>query len=93
MPLHRRRRHLRHGLALLICLSHTGCSSIRELCRVAAEVRIFPLLTLAGSRSPFVDACLAEARACGREATTEPVDYEFQRGGREMFRITRAAGR
>lgn len=68
-------------------------ASIRELCRVAAEVRIFPLLTLAGTRSPFVDACIAEARACGREATAEPVDYEFQRGGREMFHVTAAAPR
>lgn len=63
-------------------------ASIRELCRVAAEVRIFPLLTLAGSRSPFVDACLAEARACGRETSIQPVDYEFQRGGCEMLRLT-----
>jgi SAM-dependent methyltransferase len=68
-------------------------ASIRELCRVATEVRVFPLLTLAGTRSPFVDACIAEARACGREAAIEPVDYEFQRGGREMFRIAGAAGR
>ena len=32
-------------------------ASIREMCRVAAEVRIFPLLALDGSRSPFVEAC------------------------------------
>jgi hypothetical protein len=62
-------------------------ASIRELCRVATEVRIFPLLTLAGTRSPFVDACVAEARAAGRAATIEPVNYEFQRGGHEMLRM------
>ena len=31
MTLHRRRRHLRRCLALLICLSHSGCSSVREM--------------------------------------------------------------
>jgi hypothetical protein len=68
---------------------HRG--SIRELCRVAADVRIFPVLALDGSRSPFVDACLAEARAAGFEATIERVDYEFQRGGNQMVRLRRGA--
>ena len=62
-------------------------ASIRELCRVAREVRIFPLLTLAGARSPFVDACIAEARGVGWQAGIETVDYEFQRGGNEMLRL------
>jgi hypothetical protein len=63
-------------------------ASIRELCRVAREVRIFPLLALAGTPSPFVDACMDEARAAGRQAGVEPVDYEFQRGGNEMLRLS-----
>jgi hypothetical protein len=66
-------------------------ASIRELGRVAADVRIFPLLALDGSRSPFVDACLADARAAGLDATIERVDYEFQRGGTEMLRLRRSA--
>jgi hypothetical protein len=66
-------------------------ASVRELCRVAPDVRIFPLLTLDGSRSPFVDACLAEARSAGLDATIEPVEYEFQRGGNEMLRLRRSA--
>jgi len=66
-------------------------ASIRELSRVAAEVRIFPLLTLDGSRSPFVDACLADARASGLEAVIERVEYEFQRGGNEMLRLRHSA--
>ena len=45
-------------------------ASIREMCRVAPEVRIFPLLALDGSRSPFVEACVAEARTAGAEAET-----------------------
>jgi hypothetical protein len=66
-------------------------ASIRELCRVAAEVRVFPLLALDGSRSPFVEACVAEARAAGAEAETVRVPYEFQRGGNEMLRVRRIA--
>ena len=66
-------------------------ASIRELSRVAAEVRIFPLLALDGSRSPFVDACLADARTAGLEATLERVEYEFQRGGNEMLRLRHSA--
>jgi hypothetical protein len=64
-------------------------ASVRELCRVAREVRIFPLLALDATRSPFVDACVAAARAAGVEATIELVDYEFQRGGHEMLRLRR----
>jgi hypothetical protein len=66
-------------------------ASIRELCRIAAEVRIFPLLALDGSRSPFVEACVAEARAAGADAETVRVPYEFQRGGNEMLRVRRIA--
>jgi hypothetical protein len=66
-------------------------ASIREMCRVAAEVRVFPLLALDGSRSPFVDACVADARAAGVEAETVRVPYEFQRGGNEMLRVRRSA--
>jgi hypothetical protein len=57
--------------------------------RVAREIRLFPLLALDGSRSPFVDACVAEARRLGGVATVEPVDYEFQRGAHEMLRVRR----
>lgn len=66
-------------------------ASIRELCRVAAEVRIFPLLALDGTRSPFVERCLADARTAGLDATVERVAYEFQRGGNEMLRLRRRA--
>jgi SAM-dependent methyltransferase len=66
-------------------------ASVREMCRVAPEVRIFPLLALDGSRSPFVDACVAEARAAGADAEMVRVPYEFQRGGNEMLRLRRGA--
>lgn len=61
--------------------------SIRELCRVAREVRIFPLLALGGQRSSYVGGVSTEMRSAGYEVTIERVPYEFQRGGNEMMRI------
>jgi len=61
--------------------------SISELSRIAHEIRIFPLVTLAGERSPYVDRCVAELRAAGCNVTIETVPYEFQRGGNQMMRI------
>jgi hypothetical protein len=63
--------------------------SLRELCRVAQEVRVFPLLALGGQRSPYVDRSLADLRESGHEVSIERVPYEFQRGGNEMARIRR----
>jgi hypothetical protein len=60
---------------------------VREICRVAPEVRIFPLLALGGARSPFVDRCIADLREAGYRVMIEKVNYEFQRGGDEMLRI------
>jgi hypothetical protein len=64
-------------------------AAARELCRVAAEVRIFPLLALGGEPSPFVDLCKTALEDCGRVVSVETVAYEFQRGGNEMMRIRR----
>ncbi len=61
--------------------------AIRDMCRAGAEVRIFPLLALGGSRSPFVEPCLQELREGGHAVSIEVVGYEFQRGGNEMMRI------
>jgi SAM-dependent methyltransferase len=62
-------------------------SAVRDLCRVAHEVRIFPLLALGGQRSPYVEVVAGEARAAGNEAMIETVPYEFQRGGNQMMKI------
>jgi SAM-dependent methyltransferase len=64
-------------------------SAIREMCRVAAEVRIFPLLRLGGERSPFVDENVDALRDSGFDVSLERVPYEFQRGGNQMMRIRR----
>ena len=62
--------------------------SMRELCRVAREVRVFPLLALGGQPSPHVTAVTAELEEMGFTVKIERVPYEFQRGGNEMLRVT-----
>jgi hypothetical protein len=69
-------------------------SSIAEMCRVADEVRIFPLLALGSVRSRHVDPVADEIRRRGFHVSIENVPYEFQKGGNQMMRIRRgdAAG-
>jgi hypothetical protein len=62
-------------------------SAIREMCRVAVEVRIFPLLALGGGQSPYVASTVAEFRDSGFDVSIENVPYEFQRGGNRMMRL------
>jgi hypothetical protein len=61
--------------------------AVAELCRVADEVRIFPLVTLSNVRSPHLAAVVRAAERFGRRARVEKVPYEFQRSGNEMLRI------
>lgn len=63
---------------------HRG--SILELCRVAKEVRIFPLLTLDGIPSPHLPRILDELSGIC-EISVETVHYEFRRGGNQMLRV------
>lgn len=62
-------------------------SALIELCRVAADVRVFPLLTLAGTTSPLVEPLVEFGRGRGWQMTFERVPYEFQRNGHTMMRI------
>jgi len=61
--------------------------AIAEMCRVANEVRIFPLLDMGGVPSPYVDEITAELQCSGYEVEVKKVQYEFQRGGNQMMRI------
>lgn len=65
-------------------------SAIREMSRVAREVRIFPLLALGAAPSPWVRSVAEACRAHGFRVSIEHVPYEFQRGGNQMMRIYRA---
>lgn len=61
--------------------------TIRELCRVCGETRIFPLLQLGGVPSPHVEEVMQHFTAAGYEVSKVKVDYEFQRGGNQMLKI------
>jgi hypothetical protein len=61
--------------------------SIAAMCSVAAEVRIFPLLTYNSDPSPYVDPLIFSLRKSGKRVSVERVTYEFQRGANEMLRI------
>ncbi|PYR93459.1 MAG: SAM-dependent methyltransferase [Acidobacteria bacterium] len=62
-------------------------AALHEMCRIATEVRVFPLLALESHRSPFVETCAADLVGFGREVAIERVPYAFQRGGNEMMRV------
>jgi len=66
-------------------------AAVLELCRVAQEVRVFPLLALGGRPSSFVETSAGVLRSAGAGVTIERVPYEFQRGGNEMMRIRRVS--
>ncbi|HTM02889.1 MAG TPA: methyltransferase domain-containing protein [Vicinamibacterales bacterium] len=66
--------------------------AIAEMCRVASEVRIFPLLALGSTPSPLVAPVAAQLRGRGFGVSIEHVPYEFQRGGNKMMRIRRPCG-
>jgi hypothetical protein len=64
-------------------------AAIREMARVATEVRIFPLLALGARRSMHVDGVCQRLSAQDFLVRIEQVPYEFQRGGNEMMRVRR----
>ena len=63
--------------------------SMVELCRVAAEVRVFPLLDLDSRKSRHLEYVVSFLEQEGIEWNIENVPYEFQKGGYEMLRCKR----
>jgi hypothetical protein len=64
--------------------------AVRELCRVATEVRIFPLIGQFGTEhSPYVRGVLSQLAAERYRCEIKHVPYEFQKGGNEMMRVHR----
>ncbi len=61
--------------------------SILELCRVANEVRIFPLIDLDACSSEHLPPICSDLEDRGLSLKIETTDYEFQKGGCEMLRI------
>jgi hypothetical protein len=63
-------------------------NSIKELCRVAQEVRIFPLLNISGEKSKLLLPVLQELDNSGYKTETQQVNYEFQKGGNELLKVS-----
>jgi hypothetical protein len=63
------------------------CAAIREMCRAAEEVRIFPLLDLAGRESPYVEAGARELERASHRVEIQQVPYEFRRGSNRNMRV------
>ncbi|MEL6552264.1 MAG: SAM-dependent methyltransferase [Cyanobacteria bacterium J06621_11] len=64
--------------------------AINQMLRVSPEVRIFPLLTLAQTKSPHVVPVIDHFEQIGYQCSIEKVDYELQPKGNKMMRITKA---
>jgi len=61
--------------------------AVLEMLRVSREVRVFPLLTLNGATSPYLQFVAEQLMEQGFGAEIKQVPYEFQRGGNEMLVI------
>ncbi|RIK36876.1 MAG: SAM-dependent methyltransferase, partial [Chloroflexi bacterium] len=66
-------------------------AAVTEMCRVARQVRIFPLLDLAVQPSCHLAPLQADLAAQGYQVAIVPVDYEFQRGGNRMMVVSAKA--
>ena len=60
-------------------------SAIEEMCRVATEARVFPLLKGYGGTSPHLGPVVDALKDRGYTAEIREVLYEFQRGGDKML--------
>lgn len=60
-------------------------AAIEEMCRVAREARVFPLLESYGGTSPLLGPVISALQRRGFAVQTRQVPYEFQRGGNRML--------
>ncbi len=59
--------------------------SMNELCRVADEVRVYPLVTLESKRSEFIGPVVSELTDNGQDVSFHKAKYRFQKGAEEML--------
>jgi hypothetical protein len=64
-------------------------ASVRELLRLADEVRIFPLVTNRHKKSPYLDPLIGELKRDNVKVSIEASGYEFQKGADQFLRIKR----
>ncbi len=65
--------------------------AIRELCRVAGEVRIFPLVGLDCELSPYLALIQEQLGSAGFRVEVRKVKYQVQRNGDEMMSVRRCS--
>jgi len=58
---------------------------MRELCRVASEVRVFPVVSLNGEASMHLDQVMSALSANGIDVSLQPASYRFQKGATDML--------
>lgn len=68
-------------------------NSLVELCRVAREVRVFPLLELGSLPSRHLTSVRIELDKLDIATRVETVGYEFQRGGNQLLVASASARR
>lgn len=60
--------------------------SMKELCRITKEVRVYPLLSISSNeKSPHLNLVMEELDRDGVNVSLVPVEYEFQKGATEML--------
>jgi hypothetical protein len=60
--------------------------SMKELCRVSREARVYPLLSIGNNQvSPHLKPVISALKESGFNVSLVPVKYEFQKGATEML--------
>jgi len=60
--------------------------SLKELCRVAKEVCVYPLRTISNNQeSPHLEPVMSELKSDGVKVSLVSVKYEFQKGATQML--------
>lgn len=62
-------------------------ASVKEILRLANEVRIYPLLDISLNRSEHLDPVINELKKEGFSVEIKKVEYDFQPGGNIMLHI------
>jgi hypothetical protein len=62
-------------------------ASIKELCRVAQEARIFPVLELGAKKSRHLNPVISKLENEHYHIEIKKVSYQFQKGGNELMII------
>ncbi|CAA0107195.1 Uncharacterised protein [BD1-7 clade bacterium] len=63
-------------------------NSIKALCRVAREARVYPLTDLNGGISPYLDNVIADLSEQGYKLSLVDVEYRVQKQATQMLRVS-----